>query len=316
MTRSMDLYHFIEPRTGAPLSPSDDALLGGAAPIPLVRGLPRFVSSDNYAEAFGLQWNTFKRTQLDSHTGSDISERRLGAAFRRPLEELRGLRVLEAGCGAGRFTEVLLKHQARVYAFDFSSAVDANAENNMPNENLTLFQGDVGAIPFEDDFFDAVVCLGVLQHTPSTVGSLAELKRVLKPGGQLVCDHYKWHFGDFTSLYLVWWSLIKRLPPMRQLDATDALTRFFFPIHWAFRDSDIIQLLLRRISPINFYYGRYDLPKEIQFEWSRLDTHDRNTDHYKRHVTRRQFERMFETLEFREFTVAVGGTGYVARAVK
>ena len=43
------------------------------SPYPIVRGLPRFVSSDNYAASFGMQWNRHPRTQLDSETGLTIS---------------------------------------------------------------------------------------------------------------------------------------------------------------------------------------------------------------------------------------------------
>lgn len=312
----MDHQHFICPQTRTPLQVQDDMLVGDGQRYPIRRGVPRFVPNSNYADAFGLQWNTFKKTQFDSYTGSNITARRLEIALGRPLAQLQGMKVLEAGSGAGRFTEVLLKHGAIVYSFDFSNAVDANYENNMPHERLTLFQADIGHIPFADDQFDLVVCLGVLQHTPSTQGSLQELRRVLRPGGQLMCDHYKYHAGNFTSLYMVWWWFIRRLDPSRQLAVTDALTRVFFPIHWAVRDLPFAQMLLRRISPINFYYGRYDLPRQTLYEWSRLDTHDRNTDHFKRHVTKAEFDRMFQELGFRTTEVFVGGTGYVARAAK
>jgi ubiquinone/menaquinone biosynthesis C-methylase UbiE len=291
-------------------------LIGGARPYPVVGGMPRFVDSDNYTEAFGLQWNAFKRTQLDSHTGTTITEDRLEAAIGHALSELAGKRVLEAGSGAGRFTEILLKHGAVVSSFDFSNAVEANYDNNMPSDRLTLFQADIGRIPFAAEQFDVVVCLGVLQHTPSTRRSLTELARVLKPGGLLVTDHYKWHLGIFTSLYLPWWFVIKRLTPERQLNVTDRLTKIFFPIHWCVRESRLAQLLLRRISPINFYYGDFDLPRETLYQWSRLDTHDRNTDHFKRHLSRRQYVRVLEAVGLRDVEVFVGGTGFVGRAVK
>ncbi|MDC0244877.1 class I SAM-dependent methyltransferase [Pseudomonadota bacterium] len=263
-----------------------------------------------------MQWNTFKLTQFDSYTNSPVTEKRLEQAFGQPLSSLSGKRVLEAGSGAGRFTEILLKYGAHVYSFDFSNAVEANYENNMPNEKLTLFQADIENIPFQNNFFDAALCLGVLQHTPSTRSSLQELSRVLKPEGELVCDHYKYHRGMFTSCYLIWWFIIKQFDSERQLQITDWLTGFFFPIHWKFRDNWFAQILLRRISPINFYYPQYDLSKTIHYEWSLLDTHDRNTDHYKRHVTQQGFEKILQSLGYAKYSVFVGGTGYVCRAVK
>ena len=95
---------------------------------PIVRGLPRFVPSSNYAESFGFQWNIHAQTQLDSYSKLPISRDRLFGAIGGE-EDLRGQRILEAGSGAGRFTEVLVSTGADVTTFDYSSAVDANARN-------------------------------------------------------------------------------------------------------------------------------------------------------------------------------------------
>lgn len=312
----MDLTSFLCPNTGESLTFDGESLRAGDVRVPIVRNIPRFVSSDNYAAAFGLQWNTFRRTQFDSYTGTKVTEQRLEESIGIPLTELRGKKVLEAGSGAGRFTEVLLKHGALVYSFDFSEAVEANYDNNMPHDNLTIFQADIESVPFASGFFDVVVCLGVLQHTPSTRRSLAELTRVLRPGGRLVCDHYKYQLGMFTSLYLFYWLLIRKLDSRRQMAFTDRLTDVFFPIHWRFRDNRLAQILLRRVSPINFYYGKFNLTKELHYEWSRLDTHDRNTDYFKRHITRRRLTRILGDLGYKEVDVSQGGTGYVCRAVK
>ncbi len=43
--------------------------------------------------------------------------------------------------------------------------------------------GDVTALPFEDNFFDVAHCHAVLMHVPDRMATLAEVKRVLKPGG-------------------------------------------------------------------------------------------------------------------------------------
>lgn len=61
--------------------------------IPVVRGIPRFVDSTNYAAAFGLQWNQFRKTQLDSYTGTTISKDRLTRLLGGRLEVLNARSV-------------------------------------------------------------------------------------------------------------------------------------------------------------------------------------------------------------------------------
>ena len=272
-------------------------------------GIPRFVVSENFTSSFGLQWNQFQKTQLDSYTNTTMSEDRIRTALPMPLESIKGLKIIEAGSGAGRFTEVLLKYGAIVYSFDLSNAVSANFANNMPHKNLTIFQGDIEDIPFNDNFFDISICLGVMQHTRDFSKSLKEISRVTRAGGIISFDHYKTHIGHYTSLYLVYWMIIKRIPKKFQLRVTNFLTKIFFPVHWAFREYPLIQYLLRRISPISFYYGMFDLNKDQHYELSKLDTHDKNTDHYKRMVTEKQLNNIIKKFNFKEYTIFKGGTG-------
>ena len=275
----------------------------------VIEDIPRFVESENFASPFGLQWNTFKKVQLDSCTKTSMSEDRVRTALQMPLESIKGLKIIEAGSGAGRFTEILLKYGAIVYSFDLSNAVSANYENNMPHENLTIFQGDIENIPFKDNFFDVSLCLGVMQHTRNFSLSLAELARVTKDEGTISFDHYQTNIGHYTSLYLVYWMLIKQLPNNFQLKVTNFLTAMFFPVHWIFRNYPLIQWLLRRISPISFYYGMFDLNKEQHYELSKLDTHDKNTDHFKRMLSTKQLNKMVKGFLFKKFKIFQGGTG-------
>ncbi len=100
---------------------------------PIIDGVPRFAAIDNYASAFGEQWKRYRKTQLDSYTGLPISESRLQRCLGDELwSELAGKQILEAGCGAGRFTEVLLDREANVTSIDLSDAVSANSENFPP----------------------------------------------------------------------------------------------------------------------------------------------------------------------------------------
>ena len=97
--------------------------------FPAKGGLPRFVPVENYASSFGLQWNQYRTTQLDSHTGLTISKDRLIRLLGGSLDVVKGKMVLEAGCGAGRFTELLLGAGAHLNAVDLSTAVEANYKN-------------------------------------------------------------------------------------------------------------------------------------------------------------------------------------------
>src|SRR5206468_4390503 len=124
-----------------------------------------------------------------SATGRPISRQRLFLATRWP-ERLDGQKILEAGSGAGRFTEVLLTTGAFVYSFDFSSAVEANSSSNGRFDRLCLFQGDIFRIPLKREAFDKVLCFGVLQHTPDPEGAFKSLARHVNRGGEIVIDVY------------------------------------------------------------------------------------------------------------------------------
>jgi len=285
---------------------------------PIIRGIPRFVDSQNYSDDFGAQWNRFPKTQLDSFTGLDISESRLARCLRGNLTSLKGKKVLEAGSGAGRFTEILLKYGAIVHSFDFSNAVEANAKNNGDHEKLVLVQADIRKIPFPKASYDYVICLGVLQHTPDPKESIQSLWQMIKPGGALVIDHYQWKWrvvlpppiGQALDLYRLW---ILRLPKEKRFSTVKKLTDYWFPSHWRFRDSWIVTRILRRISPVIFHYPHIKLnDKEQYYTWSLLDTHDSTTDFYKHYRTPAQIRIYLEEIGATDVVVEIGGNGVEA----
>ena len=96
---------------------------------PIINSVPRFVPEENYASNFGYQWNIFRKTQLDSHSELSISRDRFLRFSGWAPESLKGKRVLDVGCGSGRFTEIALSCAANVVAVDYSTAVNACKEN-------------------------------------------------------------------------------------------------------------------------------------------------------------------------------------------
>jgi ubiquinone/menaquinone biosynthesis C-methylase UbiE len=308
----MDFDNFISPTSRKKLKKREGFLESEPTDkekIDIINEIPRFAPNQNYTLAFGRQWKEYSKVQLDSFNRTTISEERVEVALNCPLASLKGLKVLEAGSGAGRFTEILLKYGAIVYSFDLSEAVEVNLANNRGNKDFTIFQADIEKIPFRDNYFDIALCLGVMQHTRNSFLSLKELERVTKKDGTISFDHYQKHLGQYISLYLVYWIIIKNLNSSNQLKVTEFLTRIFFPIHWFFRNISFIQFLLRRISPISFYYGMFDLSKDQHMEVSMLDTHDKNTDHYKRMLSHRELEKLIKKFDFKSYKIFKGGTG-------
>ena len=264
------------------------------AEYPIVSGVPRFVAADNYAQSFGLQWNRFAKTQLDSQSGLPISRNRFFSFTGWTPEELRDKRVLDVGCGAGRFTEIALSCGAHVVAIDYSTAVDACRANLGHHPRLEVLQADIYRLPFKPGFFDYVYCFGVLQHTPNVAAAFRSLAPQLKPGGKLAVDVYP--KLKRNMLWPKYWlrPLTRRMPPERLFRAVSWMVRLLWPLSVAIGRVPVIGRKLRYAVPVVNYEGVYGLSGQQLREWALLDTYDMFAPAYDQPQTPDTLRRWFQ----------------------
>jgi SAM-dependent methyltransferase len=175
------------PETGQRLVRRGDKLVtaDGRRHYPVVREVPRFVPSDLYVGSFSFEWNTHKHTQLDSYGQDPSSEEMFRCKTGLTPEQVDGKLILDAGIGAGRFTDILVRWGARVVGVDLSYAVEAAQENFGHLPQVLVCQADIARLPFRPGSFDFIISIGVLHHTPDTRRYFSLLPRLLKPGGEI-----------------------------------------------------------------------------------------------------------------------------------
>jgi len=236
--------------------------------------VPRFVSNSNYAESFGMQWNRFRQTQLDSYSGHPISAQRFWRTTAWHPRDLEGTWVLDAGCGAGRFAEIALEAGARVVALDYSRAVDACYANLLNHPNLSVVQGDIYALPLQRSFFQFVYSLGVLQHTPDVARAVAALPPMLAPGGRLCVDFYQksWRNVLLPKYWLR--PLTIRMPADRLFTICELLVPRLLRLSRFVSRLPLLGGWLGRLIPVANYSGTLPLSEQQHMEWSLLDTFD------------------------------------------
>jgi SAM-dependent methyltransferase len=193
-------------------------------------------SGADYCGNFGDQWNRFREIQIDSLSGKAESHQRFFAETGFDREWLRGKLVLDAGCGAGRFAEVAAECGAFVVAVDLSTAAYACARtlDRFPPSQYRVVRADLRDLPFNAGVFDAIYSLGVLQHTPDPLGTMAGLARFLAPGAKLATWIYEKRNPDINLVFPRTWvrALVRRWDLRQKLALSRILTAVFFPAGW------------------------------------------------------------------------------------
>lgn len=151
---------------------------------PVIGGIPRFVESQ-HLESFGRQWNRYEV----AHDDEDRATFQAKTGLR--LDELAGLRVLDAGCGGGRYCKVAGEAGANVVGVDHTSAVDKAAALCGHLPNVSFLQADLKRLPLEPASFDFVFSIGVMHHDLDTRAVFEAVAAMVKPGGRYAVWLYR-----------------------------------------------------------------------------------------------------------------------------
>lgn len=242
--------------------------------FPILDGIPRFVPRANYAGSFGLQWNQFADAQLDSATGAARSLQRFDHEVGWDRGDLEGLWTVDAGAGAGRFTEIAAARGARLVALDYSTAVEATANTFRDAPNVYPVQGDILNPPFAARTFPRVYSIGVLQHTPEPYGALRSLLRLCQIGGKFAVTAYgRRSYTLLNGKYLAR-HLTRRLPPPMLLRAIERVMPILFPITDHLFRVPVVGPLARFAIPVATYADTGELSRRQRYAEAVLDTFD------------------------------------------
>jgi SAM-dependent methyltransferase len=257
-----------------------------ALPIPVTRpavevvdGIPRFVTTVDAdqlqtEQSFAYKWG--KRASYESEAMRAVAQewmlRRYGfessAAMRAYLAERDP--VLDAGCGSGFTSSLWLepgwsKGKATWLGADVSGAIDVARERLADIERVYFVQADVLDLPFEHQSFGAVVCEGVMHHTPSTEAALHALAGLLRSGGEFLFYVYrrKAPVREFADDHVR--AAVSGLPPAEAWEALRPLTelgKLFAELNAEVEVPDIPVLGIEA--------GTYDVQRLIYWHFAKL----------------------------------------------
>ncbi|HEX2491578.1 MAG TPA: class I SAM-dependent methyltransferase [Blastocatellia bacterium] len=136
-----------------------------------------------------MKLNALEKALMNNPARGWFQRRYEAPLFERLGGRIDGLRALEIGCGRGVGTQIIFEQfgALEVQAFDLDPAMVDLARGRLkgyPPERLKLSVGDATAIEAEDESFDAVIDFGILHHVTDWQAAVAEIRRVLRPGGR------------------------------------------------------------------------------------------------------------------------------------
>ena len=190
------LKHLVCPRHGGPLALSEATERGAEIErgqlacaaghvYPIEKYVPRFAATDEYAKTFSAQ-REYVRRHFRFYAKDRSGQQLFQATTALSKDELIQGLCLEAGCGYGRFVDVVERQGAEVVGVDLSSQSIELAQSFVGmRPKVHLVQADLLRLPFRTGLFRCIYSIGVLHHTPDCRNAFEALLPYLTEGGRI-----------------------------------------------------------------------------------------------------------------------------------
>jgi ubiquinone/menaquinone biosynthesis C-methylase UbiE len=216
-------------------------------PVQIIKGINREISvfeieinnnsniDPSVVASFGEEW-----TKFQSFSNQDISQ--IGDCYFDILNDEiinKNTKVIDIGCGSGRWTKYILDKVEFVESIDPSDAIFA-ADNLLGNHsNVRLSKASIDNIPFDDKTFDFGMSIGVLHHIPDTQKALLDCVKKIKIGGYFyiylyyALDNRGLIFRSIFHLSTLVRKIVSSLPPYPKKIVCDLIAFvIYLPFIW------------------------------------------------------------------------------------
>lgn len=149
-------------------------------------------NTENFSDKWDRFYETNNRNEYDEFQANWF-ETLYGLTRRELLENLINANILDAGCGGGDKTHSmsLINGKCSFWGADLSSKLEKKSLQVIDLDHLQYIRSDIADLPFENYFFDLIICDQVLHHTENPQNTLIEFNRLLKLESELLTYVYK-----------------------------------------------------------------------------------------------------------------------------
>ena len=161
----------------------------------------------------------------------------------------KGTCLLDAGCGAGGGAKLAIELGAQVYGIDQSPAMISYAKTHVPLADFRV--GDLEKMPYDDNFFDAVMASNSVQYAKNPSNALREIRRICKSNGKVsICT---WDVAEKNEQHLLK-ATIEKYMPKQSKPGAGPFTLAASGVLEKLVESAGLEVIGGEIVPITFYF--------------------------------------------------------------